>query len=55
MQKVVRSSFQVTVPGSKPLIDVKKVDTRAPWSPPDPNKVQRIKKKWPKKKKRPSK
>lgn len=53
-QKVVRSSFQVNIPGSKPLIDVKKVDTRAPWSPPDPNKVQRIKKKWPKKKKRPS-
>ncbi|HLM74244.1 MAG TPA: hypothetical protein VK459_16175, partial [Polyangiaceae bacterium] len=53
-QKVVRSSFQVTVPGSKPLIDVKKVQTNAPWSPPDPNKVQRIKKKWPKKKKRPS-
>ncbi|NUQ76835.1 MAG: hypothetical protein HUU21_25150 [Polyangiaceae bacterium] len=51
-QRVVRSSFQVTVPGSKPLIDVKKVDTRAPWSPPDPNKVQRIKKKWPKKKKK---
>jgi hypothetical protein len=52
-QKVVRSSFQVTVPGSKPLIDVKKVQTNAPWSPADPNKVQRIKKKWPKKKKRP--
>lgn len=51
-QKVVSSSFQVTVPGEKPLIDVKKVDTRAPWSKPDPNKVQRIKKKWPKKKKK---
>jgi hypothetical protein len=52
-QKVVRSSFQVNIPGSKTLPDVKKVQTDAPWSRPDPNKVQRIKKKWPKKKKRP--
>lgn len=53
MQTVVSSSFKVTVPGEKPLVDVKKVDTRAPWSPPDPNKVQRIKPKRLKKKKRP--
>jgi hypothetical protein len=51
-QTVVRSTFKVLIPGVKALEDVKKVETGAPWSKPDPNKVQRIKKKWPKKKKK---
>jgi hypothetical protein len=53
MQTVVRSSFKVNVPGSKQLEDVKEVDQRAPWSKPDPNKVQKIRPKWKKKKKKP--
>jgi hypothetical protein len=53
MQTVVRSSFKVVVPGSKQLEDVKEVDQRAPWSKPDPNKVQKIRPKWKKKKKKP--
>lgn len=52
-QKVVRSSFKVSIPGTKALEDVKKVDKRAPWSPEDPNKVKPIRPKRPKKKKRP--
>lgn len=53
MQTVVRSSFKVVVPGSKQLEDVKLVDQRAPWSKPDPNKVQKIRQKRIKKKKKP--
>lgn len=53
MQTVVRSSFKVVVPGSKQLEDVKEIDQRAPWSKPDPNKVQKIRPKWKKKKKKP--
>lgn len=53
-QKVVRSTFTVNIPGQKMLEDVKEVDKRAPWSPADPNKVKPIRRKWKKKKKKPS-
>jgi hypothetical protein len=53
MQTVVRSSFKVKVPGEKQLEDVKAIDQSAPWSRPDPDKVQKLRPKRPKKKKRP--
>jgi hypothetical protein len=46
----VSTKFTVNVPGSRVLADVKKVDTRAPWSAEDPNLV-RAKRPWEKKKK----
>jgi hypothetical protein len=49
-QRVVSTKFTVNVPGSRVLADVKKVDTRAPWSAEDPNLV-RAKRPWEKKKK----
>lgn len=53
-QKVVRSTFKVDIQGQKMLEDVKEVDRRAPWSPADPNKVKPIRRKWKKKKPKPS-